>query len=244
MKSLVKRLMRETPYRIVRASASNRFDAVDECLRAMSERGLRPSRIVDCGANVGSFATAAAAHFPEAAVDMIEPQPACFAPLTALRRARGFGYFPVALVGPDHREDTISLAIEPGRVTTGAHISPQREGVSTQVPAATLDGVVAQHLAPADGVFLKLDLQGYELEALSGGERTLASTDVILTEVSFFVQAYEPSIARLVAFLAARNFELYDICALGGRRRDGRARQGDFIFVREGSLLSADTRWS
>ena len=244
MKALVKRLMRETPYRLVRAGALNRFDAVDECLRAMRERGLRPSRIVDCGANVGAFATAAAAHFPEAAVDMIEPQPACSTALTALRRSRGFGYFPVALVGPDHRKDTISLAIEPGRVSTGAHISLQPEGATTQVPAATLDGVVANELAPRDGVLLKLDLQGYELEALAGGERTLASTDVVLTEVSFFVQAYEPPIARLVAFLAARQFELYDICAIGGRRRDGRARQGDFIFVRKGSVLSADTRWS
>ena len=120
MKALVKRLMRETPYRLVRAGALNRFDAVDECLRAMRERGLRPSRIVDCGANVGAFATAAATHFPEATVDMIEPQPACSTALTALRRSRGFGYFPVALVGPDHRKDTISLAIEPGRVSTGA----------------------------------------------------------------------------------------------------------------------------
>ena len=93
-------------------------------------------------------------------------------------------------------------------------------------------------------MLLKLDLQGYELEALAGGERTLAATDVVLTEVSFFAQAYEPPIARLVAFLAARQFELYDICALGGRRRDGRARQGDFVFARKGSALSADTRWS
>jgi hypothetical protein len=43
----------------------------------------------------------------------------------------------------------------------------------------------------------KLDLQGYELAAVYGGEAVLKSIKVILTEVSFFPQAYEPSIATL-----------------------------------------------
>ena len=69
-------------------------------------------------------------------------------------------------------------------------------------------------------------------------------TEVILTEVSFFAQAYEPPISQIISFLDARNFELYDIAALAARSRDGRARQGDFLFVRRDSRLMADTRWS
>jgi hypothetical protein len=67
---------------------------------------------------------------------------------------------------------------------------------------------------------------------------------VVLTEVSFYAQSYEPPISVLVAILAQYGFELYDIAAVYARPRDDRPRQGDFIFARRGSLIVADTRWS
>jgi hypothetical protein len=68
---------------------------------------------------------------------------------------------------------------------------------------------------------MKLDLQGYELHALAGSERTL----------------------ELMTWLDRKGFVLYDIAALSARARDGRARQGDLIFVRRTSALAADTAW-
>ena len=94
-----------------------------------------------------------------------------------------------------------------------------------------------------DRCLLKLDLQGWELEALKGTKGILDRIEVILTEVSFFVQAYEPSIEELVYFLNEQGFALYDIAALGARPRDNRAHQGDFVFVRRDSPLMADTAW-
>jgi hypothetical protein len=79
--------------------------------------------------------------------------------------------------------------------------------------------------------------------ALAGLERTLAKTEVILTEVSFFAQRYEPTILELMTWLDRKGFVLYDIAALSARARDGRARQGDLIFVRRTSALAADTAW-
>lgn len=66
---------------------------------------------------------------------------------------------------------------------------------------------------------------------------------MIPCEVSFFAQAYEPSIEALVRFLDERGFALYDIAALAARRRDNRAHQGDLLFVRRDSPLMADTAW-
>jgi hypothetical protein len=131
-------------------------------------------------------------------------------------------------------------------VNTGAFISSglaQSQSLqSVIVPAATLDHLLER---PAIGapVLMKLDLQGYELHALAGSERTLAKTEVILTEVSFFAQRYEPTILELMTWLDRKGFVLYGVAALSARARDGRARQGDLIFVRRTSALAADTAW-
>ncbi|MCC3244462.1 FkbM family methyltransferase [Methylocystis sp. WRRC1] len=244
MKELIKAILKRTPYRIVRRGDLNRFDAIEEMMLAMRRRGFSPSRIIDGGANIGAFAKKAANIYSSAFVDMIEPQPECLDQLHNLSAARGFSFHPVALVGPSYSKGTISLNISPGEVTTGAHISIAQNANSVDVRAATLDSIFANVSLDNERIFLKLDLQGYELEALAGGEKTLERTEVILTEVSFFAQAYEPPIVQIMDFLDARHFELYDVAALGARARDGRARQGDFIFVRRDSALSTDKSWS
>lgn len=243
MKALLKSLLRRTPYRIVRMNDLNRFDAIDETLIGLRRRGFCPTRIVDGGANVGDFSRRANATFPEAGIEMIEPQPACRDALIRLADARNFMFHPVALVSPSESGKSIALNVAPGEVTTGAHISMQPAETSVDVAAATLDEVLESRIGADDRVFIKLDLQGYELAALAGGDRTLERTEAILTEVSFFAQAYEPPIATLIAFLEQRDFVLYDVAALNARSRDGRARQGDFLFVRRTSQLLADTRW-
>jgi Methyltransferase FkbM domain len=91
---------------------------------------------------------------------------------------------------------------------------------------------------------LKLDLQGYELQALHGAGSALDHVDAVLTEASFYAQSYEPSIAELISFFNDRGFDLHDIGAVAGRARDGRARQADLLFVRRGARLAMDRSWA
>jgi hypothetical protein len=81
------------------------------------------------------------------------------------------------------------------------------------------------------------------LRALHGAIETLATTDVVLSEISFFAQDYEPPIAALVGFLSEHGFELYDVASVYARPRDDRPRQGDFIFVRRRCSLAVDRSW-
>lgn len=138
----------------------------------------------------------------------------------------------------------IDLAIDPAGVTTGAHVltdvEPPSGVVHVQVPVTRLDTLLAAEIVTADRCLLKLDLQGWQLEALKGADRILDRIEAILSEVSFFAQAYEPSIEALVHFIDEHDFALYDITA---RWRDNCAHQGDFLFVRRDSPLLADTAW-
>lgn len=243
MKQFLKNILARTPYRIVHASAKNRFGAIEEVIAQLRERGYSPRRIVDGGANVGDFAKFCRSLFPSAQIALIEPQPACQPALEALSTSPGFALHPVAI---GSKKGELELAIDPEGVTTGAHIvayaNPTESNRRTSVPVETLDAMLGP-LDQADRTFLKLDLQGWELEALRGAEQVLPTIEVILCEVSFFAQAYEPPIQDLIRHLAERGFVLYDIASITGRSRDNRARQGDFVFVRQDSALMQDKAW-
>ena len=244
IKRFAKAVLQRTPYRIRRARDLNRFSAIEESLAALAARGYAPRLIVDGGANVGEFTRAASAIFPAARVAMIEPQPACQQALVGLAADPRYTLHPVAL---GRALGTLNLVIDPGAVSTGACIAPAYEGQSSDnlitIAVETLDAILGKDLSPSDRTLLKLDLQGWEMEALLGAEASLIAIEVILTEVSFYKQAYEPDIEDLIAHLNARGFALYDVAAITCRPRDNRAKQGDFIFVRRDSALMADTAW-
>jgi FkbM family methyltransferase len=234
--SLVKRLVALTPYRISRRR-ENRFDATHSCLLHFREMGYVPSLIIDGGAHLGAFAEAAHKTFPEAELHLIEPQPACRAPLETLTSQRGWVFHACAL--SDHT-GTVRMACDV-KPSTGAYVATTGEA-TVDVPAATIDSLLGAHLNSGHHALLKLDLQGHELRALRGAETSLPKIDVALVEVSFFQQG-APTIPEIVSFFDEKGFDLFDIVGLAGRTRDGRLRQGDFVFVRRGSLLSADNSW-
>jgi FkbM family methyltransferase len=237
VKNLVKFIVAQTPYRIVRDKDANRFQAIESCLRGMRRRGFEPKVVIDGGAFIGSFTKTAYSIFPDATFHLVEPQTACSAALRNLCARKGFTFHECALAETQGR---ISLT-QTAEPSTGAHIEPDPEN-ATSVVAATLDALFGS-ITREDRPLLKLDLQGYELHALRGGTSLLRSVEAILTEVSFYAQAYEPTIAALVTFLNDRDFQLYDIASLSGRSRDNRLHQGDFVFARVGSQLLRDSAW-
>ena len=242
-KDLLKRLLEKSPFRIIRARTRNRFFAQQETLTLLARRGYRPRRIVDGGAHVGDFARMARSVFADAVIDLIEPQAACQAALRGLvGRMPGCLLHPVAI---GRTPGTLTMACDPSAPSTGAHIQPgkgKHSGALEPVAVSTLDSILSG-IGRDDRVLLKLDLQGWELEALQGAMVALASIEMILIEVSFYAQAYEPPIATLIAFLSDHGFVLHDIATLVGRQRDDRAHQADFLFVRAGSALDADRSW-
>ena len=233
MKALVKSLLKMTPYTLQRRSQVNRFQASEGVIENLAKRGFAPDFVLDGGANIGDFTRTMLTLFPTATIHAVEPQPGCAIALDALaRRHEGrLSIHHVALCDAANDGGALALSTDAAQSSTGAHVVDGSSSAATvSVPCVTMDRLTAPARANGGRWLVKLDLQGYELKALSGATKTLKQTDVVLTD--------------LVAFLASAGFELYDIASLYARPRDNRPRQGDFVFVRRDCALAADRAWS
>jgi FkbM family methyltransferase len=91
--------------------------------------------------------------------------------------------------------------------------SHNRPNEPVKVPATTLDALV-KRFAPKPPFLVKLDLQGYEINALRGGQAMLAQTDAIICETA------HSAFASICEFLTSNNFGLFDLTEMS-RLSDG-----------------------
>ncbi len=96
-----------------------------------------------------------------------------------------------------------------------------------------LDDVIALEVI-ASPILLKLDVQGYELQALRGCETLLDAFAWVYCECSF-VELYQGQALadEVIAWLRARGFALLGAYNMAFDHA-GRAVQADFLFGREG----------
>lgn len=183
--------------------------------------GLDCRCVVDVGANRGQFSLAARRCCPEANIIAFEPLPG------------PAGRFRQVFAG-DPRVTLHQYAIGPQEAVSTMHLS-SKDDVSSLLPINPLMGslfpgaaevgtttvrvgrlvdfVRAGELrAPA---LLKLDVEGYELEALRGCEELLDSFSHVYAECSF-VELFRGQVLAddLIAWLGRRAFRLSDVNAV------------------------------
>ena len=107
---------------------------------------------------------------------------------------------------------------------------------SEECLVTTLDTLAPELFAPEDRLYLKLDVQGFELEALRGAEQTLAQVavlDVELSETPLYRGA--PPADEVVAYLADRGYALLETEPAYLHPQTHETIQVNGIFVRDGS---------
>lgn len=222
--------------------ASNRayWPALKKGVAASVEHSKIPfgeqfATVLDVGASRGQFALFSIENFPEAEIVSFEPQPG---PASDLRDLLGDRITVVeSALGPEAgkaemnisgRDDSSSL------LAIGERQQQEFPGTGTdhtiEVPISTLDAETSKPLARP--VLLKMDVQGFELDALRGGPETLEEVDVALIECSF-VELYEGQAlaGEVVNFMTGAGFHLDGVYEVA-YSADGSAIQGDFLFRR------------
>ena len=195
-----------------------------------------PRTIIDVGAYVGEWTQGIRVIYPESRCLMVEANPDKRQALEAVRsQLPGRVSVHIALLGAEARQSMPFYVVGTGSSVLREHTSVARTQI--MLPMCTLDQVAADaRLEPP--IFLKLDVQGYELEVLRGGLGVLGETEVTLLEVSLIEYNQDaPLFADVVEFMNSKGFVLYDICGQHRRQTDHALFQVDVIFVRKDSHL-------
>ncbi len=169
--------------------------------------------ILDVGAHVGEFASAAWVMFPNAHIYSFEPLPEPYQRLARRMKKRGrWTGFQVAL-GSTSSQKTMWAS----SYTAASSLLPMSPSHATSFPwtanAKPIEVAVVRlddlqpRLQVTPRVLMKIDVQGYEMEVLQGAERLLNSVDVCLIETSF-EELYDgmPLFNDIYTFLTQRGF--------------------------------------
>jgi FkbM family methyltransferase len=240
MKSLLKRLLEQIGLRVSRTGAYNRFDALEDVLGRLQRMGFRPKMVVDGGANVGAWTRKAKKYFPEAEFHLVEMQADCVESLRLFAAGD-----PKIVI---HHAALVEPGVERVSVEgsgTGASVAAVNESDGPSVVGKTLDELFADRAKKGGPTFLKLDLEGHELNALKGATELLPLCDFLLLETSFYdpLNSGTPTFEILHRWLGDRGFILNDVASMSQRNRDGRLRMADLLYHRRGQPFEDDVAW-
>lgn len=209
-------------------------------LRAACGPSREPSTIFDVGAHRGGFLRTARAAFPSATIHCFEPVASSFA---ELRRSASH-------LGGDVHIHRVALGADDGEAVINVNdfsaassifgISPLQvaafpeTGVSQSqetVPCVRLDSWAMQRDLHRP-ILLKMDVQGAELEVLTGASGVLSQIDFIFAELSV-APMYEraPLFADVIGALAEHGFHLWEFGRGLRSPTDGRLLQIDAFFL-------------
>lgn len=199
-------------------------------------RSLSCNTVVDIGANKGQFALAARICFPDATIVSFEP---LLAPAAKYKK----------VFTDDEKAVLYLIAIGPELGQMPMHVSGKKDSSSLLPITALQDQLfpgtaecgeqcvkvapLMQFLSVGDiepPAMLKLDVQGYELEALRGCNELLTYFTYVYVECSFLELYAGQSLAYdVIAFLGENGFQLDGVYNMAYDNA-GLAIQADFFF--------------
>jgi FkbM family methyltransferase len=154
------------------------------------------THVIDAGANVGAYAKAMASVLPEATIHCFEPAPATFDKLrqntARLRNVRAYnlalGAQPATLPMFTCPMDESNSLLKSTAILQDSWAKTRPTG-QVQVEVSRLDDLLVREKAQGR-LFIKVDVQGYEIELLKGATTALQQCVLLQVEVSL-VPLYE-----------------------------------------------------
>lgn len=238
-KPAVRRLWRKIPdpWKQRLAAPSGAPD-IRVSLMKLKEFGFTPGPIMDVGAFQGDWARMCLRVFPEAHITCVEPQDSQQQTLADLASQTKNIRIIQVLLGRTDRSSVPFL--ETG---SGSSVLLENQETSKTKPMKTIDTLIkSREIAPPN--FLKLDVQGYEVEVLEGWRKGFEQCEVIQCEISLLpLIPKAPLLHEVVAYLYNRGFMMFDVTELIRSPSDAAVWQIDALFCRKNSPLRDNRVW-
>ncbi len=201
-------------------------------------QALNIATVIDVGASVGDFAFTIRPLLPQAQIYSFEPLPDCFAAMSKhMQAAARFQAFNVAL-----GDQAGELTFQRSSHAPSSSFLPMSDAHKTAFPGTAssqavtvkverLDAIAPQ-LAIADPLLVKIDVQGYEMHVLRGGEQTIRRAALVIVESSFeTLYESQPLFADVYRWLTGWGFTYAGALAQLHSPQDGQLVQEDSLFV-------------
>jgi FkbM family methyltransferase len=221
--------------KMFKAKKEEAFPSIRKTLLYLKDLGFNPSIAIDVGAYHGEWTKLFKNIYPQSKVLMIEAQEQKERILKEVCKFYDLEdiSLEIALLGSENNKEVCFCEMETGS-SVFEESSPYRRDYVTKT-LVTLDTLVSKYKEFQNIDFLKLDVQGYELEVLAGATTLLKKTEFILLEASLIpVNQGCPLIEEVIYFMTKRNFRMLDFCSQI-RRKDGLLWQTDILFIRNDS---------
>ena len=214
-------------------------------LEDIKERGLNCQTILDVGANKTLWSRMAKKIFPDANFCLIEPQIEMKEYLENFCNENKDSVYFLAGAGPQNDKMTLTIWDD----LVGSSLIPEpdeklkKKGKQREIEIITIDNLIASSEIKMPEL-IKLDIQGFELEALKGAEKTFGYTEVFILEVSLFSSSIvQPILSDVLNFMLERDYVAYDFPGFLRRPFDGALGQCDICFVKKGGFLRTSDNW-
>lgn len=211
----------------------------------LREREFVPGFAVDVGAHRGHWTEMLKEVFPDTEVLMIEPQPELAGALDEVcSRLPGVQWVATAAGAQEEtRLQTIWEDLQGSSFLPRPDADRAAAGVQRPAQVRRLDDLLRERGGRAPDL-VKLDVQGFELEVLRGCPSIFGKTEIFVMETSLYAFLDDiPLLREVIAFMADREYEIYDIAGQIRRPVDGALGQLDIAFARRNGFLRQHDLW-
>lgn len=236
--SVWKRLLR-TSIQLVSAedNAKNGVMSMWWSIENLKKLGFQPKTILDVGAFKGEWTKNVKEIYPNASILLVEAQPERAQEISFLVKDSRNLYFESSLVGSKDDDEVIFNVLKTGSSVFKQLHKSKTQSKTVTLKTKTLDTLVEKNKLKG-GYFIKLDVQGYELEVLKGASNILKETEVVLMEASLLnYNEGAPLLDEVIAYMRTIRYLPFDICEFHRKSEDGALNQLDIVFIKEDSVL-------
>jgi FkbM family methyltransferase len=215
------------------------------CFQLIQKSGIHIHSILDIGANSAIWSKEAKKFFPEAVFYLIEPQIEMEPFLIEFCKNSPKSKYFLAGAGPKKDKLTLTLwkDLQGSSLLLEPSVQKIADGVQRSVPIVSVDELIESAAIQIPSI-CKLDIQGFELEALKGAEKLFGYTEIFIIEVSLYeFLPTQPLINEVISFMYDRKYTIYDIPGYSHRPLDGALAQVDVCFVKSDSKLVGSNLW-